>query len=115
MQDLISILTPVYNTDIKYFSKYIESVKSQTYINWELCIVDDGSTNNELKTFLDNLSQDIEYKNKIIIKHLPSNQGISEATMEAFKLSSGDYIAFADSDDILHKNALLQTLSLMKK
>jgi glycosyltransferase involved in cell wall biosynthesis len=98
---MISILTPVHNTDVKLLGLCINSVKSQTFTDWEFCLVDDGSTNPATIKYLKEINHP-----RIKIKHLDKNVGIGLATEEAFKMSSGDFIAFMDSDDELAFNAL---------
>ena len=98
---MISILTPVHNTDPKLLTMCINSVKKQSFSNWELCLVNDGSTNPATITYLREL-----HHPKIKVKHLEQNVGIGAATEEAFKISTGEYIAFMDSDDELAYTAL---------
>ena len=98
MNDLVSVIVPVYNTEL-YVRECIESVINQTYKNWELILIDDGSTDN---------SGEIceEYKNdKIVVLH-QKNGGQSKARNIALKICKGDYIVFLDSDDRLISNAL---------
>lgn len=90
----ISILVPLYNTPKKFFDELVQSLKNQTYTNWELCLAD-GSP------------KPIEFVNKylkdkrIIYKIIGENKGISGNTNEALKLATGDYIALLDHDDLL--------------
>lgn len=98
-----SIIMPTFNVDIKWVDKAISSVKNQTFSNWELCIVDDCSTSSELISYLQELSDD-----KIRIKMLSHNMGISGATNEALKLASGDYYVLLDNDDELKEDALFE-------
>lgn len=107
---MISILTPVHNTDTRLLGLFINSVKKQSFADWELCIVNDGSTNPEVVQYL----KDINHP-RIKIKHLDTNVGIGLATEEAFKFSTGEYIAFMDSDDELHTSALELSRFYLKK
>ena len=52
-----SILMPVYNVELHWLKEAIRSVKKQTYRNWELCLVDDCSTDKKIPTFLENISE----------------------------------------------------------
>lgn len=100
-----SICVPVFNVSEIYLRECIESVISQTYSNWELCIADDCSSDKNVKKVLD------EYKKKddrIKIFYRKKNGGISEATNSAFDISTGDYIALLDNDDVLSENALYE-------
>jgi glycosyltransferase involved in cell wall biosynthesis len=105
---MISILTPIYNVDVRYLDKYIKSVKSQSFKDWELCLINDGSKGTSIINYLSTLEK--ENNPKIKIKNLENNSGIGIATQKAFEMSSGEYIAFADNDDILHVDALKATL-----
>ncbi|MFI3206118.1 MAG: glycosyltransferase [Clostridia bacterium] len=99
-----SILVPLYNTPENFLREMIESVQSQTYKNWELCLAD-GSTKDF--DFVEKIS--LEYADKdsrIIYKKLEKNLGISENTNECIKMSSGEYIALFDHDDLLHPAVL---------
>lgn len=99
---LISIITPVYKTDLGYLKATVQSVIKQSYDKWELCIVDDGSGDEVLKTYLESIQDD---KIKVLIKE--DNSGIVEATNEAIKMASGMFVGFLDHDDLLDEDALL--------
>ncbi|MCL6601793.1 MAG: glycosyltransferase [Paenibacillus sp.] len=101
----ISILMPVYNVELQWLQKAVESVEGQIYDNWELCIVDDCSTNAEISNYL--LSKQ---SNKIKVKILNKNSHISITSNEALKLSTGEFIALLDHDDELTDNALLEVV-----
>ncbi len=101
---LISIIVPVYNVAGRILEECIESVLNQSMDNWELCIADDASTEKEVKTTLK------KYENhpKVKIIYREKNGHISNASNSAIALSSGEYIAFLDCDDILSKNAVYE-------
>lgn len=107
-KDLISIIIPVYNVE-KYLDKCVKSILQQTYINLEVILVDDGSTDNS-GVLCDSLAKD---DNRIRVLH-KSNGGLSDARNAGMRISSGRYVAFIDSDDyvdthyieILYKNAV---------
>ena len=82
-----SVLVPVYNVEKKWLELAVESVKRQTYQNWELCLVDDCSTDPEVRKNLEQLRSD-----KIRVKFLEKNGGISAATNEAAKMAEGEYL-----------------------
>ena len=100
-QPLISIVMPVYNAPPVLLEKAVNSIKSQWYSNWELCIADDASTKQETINYLKNLKE-----NNIKITFLPKNLNISGATNAAFEKVSGDYTALMDNDDELTIDAL---------
>lgn len=97
---MISIIVPVFNADI-YLERAIESVNNQTYKNWELILIDDGSTDNS-PLICDKAASS---SSKITTLHIP-NGGPSIARNAAFDIAKGDYIAFMDADDILPHFAL---------
>ncbi|NIM16650.1 MAG: glycosyltransferase [Candidatus Aminicenantes bacterium] len=109
---LISIVVPAYNTPQEWLEKAVESVLSQLYENWELCIVNDGSPESQVRETLDHYSKK---DNRIKIKHLRRNRGIARATNEALAMVSGEceFIAFMDSDDVLHPLALFEVVKFL--
>lgn len=107
---LISIIVPVYNVEPKWIERAIQSVEEQYYESWELCLVDDCSTNEQTKAFLNKIDHP-----KIKIRFLDSNNGISEASNEAVRLSDGKYIALLDNDDELTKDALFEVVKAINE
>ncbi len=100
---LISILTPVYNTDEKLLRRCIHSVLYQAYPHWELCLVDDGSSEAHIRPVLEEYAAGDD---RIKIYFLAENHGISTATNRAAEFASGEYLAFLDHDDELTPDAL---------
>ena len=104
---LISIITPTYNTPLKYLKEMLDSVLAQTYTNWELCIADDASSNQETLKLLKEYAE--RYKNiKVIYRE--ENGHISKASNSALSLVNGEFIAFLDHDDTLSINALYEVV-----
>lgn len=101
-QPLISIILPTYNSDLFFLSEAIKSVESQSYNNWQLCIADDGSSDEKLLRFLKKLNAD----ERIDINFIQENRHISIASNTAIELAKGEYITFLDHDDLLHPHAL---------
>lgn len=99
----ISIIMPVYNVRREYLIYAIESVIHQTYENWELCIVDDCSTQRHVKKVLKKYEHADE---RIKIEYSDKNLHIAGASNKAIRNSTGDYIGFLDNDDVLRSNAL---------
>ena len=97
---LVSVILPNYNNE-KYIDKSIASVISQTFINWELFIIDDASSDNSLKII--NKYQKMENIKILILK---KNMGVSFCRNLGMRLSKGKYIAFLDSDDFWTNNKL---------
>ena len=109
---LVSIITPVYNTDEKILAKMIESVISQTYTNWEFCIADDASTST--KTIKTLKTYEKKYQN-IKVVYRKSNGHISQASNSALSLASGEYVAFLDHDDMLSPNAVYEMVKKLNE
>lgn len=99
-----SILVPLYNTPEFFLHEMIDSVISQTYKDWELCLADGSDAEHE---YVGNIC--LEYAKgdkRIIYKKLEKNEGISGNTNECFKIATGEYIGLFDHDDILHPSVL---------
>ena len=95
-----SIIIPVYNSE-KYLEACISSIINQNYQNFELILVDDGSTDNSA-SILKKYSK-LDERVKTVYKE---NGGVSSARNTGIDTSKNDYIIFVDSDDILEKNTL---------
>jgi len=111
-QPKISIIVPVFNTPRQFLIEMIESVLGQTYPNWELCIVDGGSTEKYIKEILDNYSK---MDKRIKVKYLSENKGIVGNSNEALNLATGDYITFLDHDDLLPPFALFEVVKAINE
>jgi GT2 family glycosyltransferase len=105
-----SIVMPVYNVEIKWLEKAIESVKRQNYVNWEICMADDCSTKEGVREYLKSVESD-----KIKVAYLEKNQGISGASNVAAALATGDYIVLMDNDDAITYDALYEFLRKIKE
>ena len=86
MDDLISIVLPIYNGE-KYMKQSIDSVINQTYANWELLIVDDGSTDNTAAIAREYAEKD----NRIKYYKNPQNMRLPKTLNRGFSLATGDY------------------------
>ncbi|WP_426133837.1 glycosyltransferase [Pseudomonas sp. PWP3-1b2] len=100
---LISIIMPVYNPPLDLLREAIESVKSQLYKNWELCIADDASTDEDVIAYLKTLSSQDKRFN---VMFRTENGHMSKASNSALELASGQYIALMDNDDLIPESAL---------
>lgn len=107
---LISIIIPVHNGPAKWLNCAIQSVLKQTYSRWELCIVDDSSTEAGTIRLLSGIKDP-----RIIIKFLKTNVGISSATNAAFSSSKGEYLTFLDQDDELTNDALAEVVNAVNR
>lgn len=95
MQPLVSIITPTFNSE-KYISETINSVQNQTYENWEMIVVDDGSLDDTRKIVTDIANQD----SRIQFYPQPQNVGPAKARNIGIDNAKGKYMTFLDADDI---------------
>lgn len=102
-QPLISVVVPVYDVAERYLREAIESVRGQLYQNWELCLVDDCSSNVSLREVIESYAR---IDTRIRYQLLPSNSGISEATNAAVAFARGEYVGLLDHDDLLREQTL---------
>lgn len=109
-QPTIGIITPVYNPKVQWLQKMLESVRQQTYGNWELCIAD-ASTEDEIKQCLKKYS---ELDARIKVKFLGENKGIAANSNEALALATGEFIALLDHDDELTPDALYEVVKFLQ-
>lgn len=105
---LISIIVPVYNTE-SYLRNTIDSVLRQEYKNWELILVDDGSTDGSGR-ICDEYS---ERDSRIRVLH-KSNSGVSDTRNKGLEIAKGEWVFFLDSDDELFPNSLSKMLEWSK-
>lgn len=106
---LISVIVPVYNVEA-YLEQCIRSVIAQTYINWELILVDDGSPDRSPEICDRYARQD----SRIQVIH-KQNGGLSSARNAGLDIFRGDYVTFLDSDDFWHPEYLQTLLALCEK
>lgn len=105
----VSVIVPVYNTE-KYLESCIKSVITQSYKNWELILIDDGSIDNS-----GNICDVYAKKdNRIRVFHI-TNSGVSAARNYGAKVSKGTFITFLDSDDDIECNFLENAVTFIKK
>lgn len=108
MEDKISIIIPVYNAE-KYLEKCIISIVKQNYNNWELLLIDDGSTDNSSSICKQFISNDKR------IKYIrQSNKGVSIARNTGLTHASGEWIMFVDADDQIKVDTLSKIKNFMK-
>ena len=102
-EPLISVLTPVHDPPLRMLEEAITSVRQQTFTDWELCLVDDGSTKPDVIAALERHAAS---DHRIRLKRRDTAGGISTATNAAMELATGRYIALLDHDDTLAPDAL---------
>src|ERR1044072_7167434 len=108
---LISVITPVFNTPVEHLEQAVESALAQTYENWELVLVDDGSSAADLLRALPLLAA---RDRRIILKSPGRHEGISAASNLGLALARGEWVAFLDHDDVIEPDALFQIVSLLQ-
>ena len=109
---VISIVTPVYNTDEVWLRKAIESVRAQIYPHWELCLVNDGSTKPHVRAILDEY---VALEPRVWVEHLARNQGMAGASSHGLRLATGDFVALLDHDDELPPETLFEIVKLLNE
>jgi len=107
---LVSIITPCYNTEL-YIEETIKSVLVQTYKNWEMIIIEDGSTDKSRGIIQSYVRQD----SRIRLINNSENIGVAQSRNKGIEVASGEYIAFLDSDDVWLENKLMLQLNIMQK
>ena len=106
---LFSILVPLYNTPEVFLREMIDSVISQTYENWELCLADGSDADHAyVEQIVKGYGDD-----RIRYERLTENLGISGNTNKCFEMAKGDYIGLFDHDDILHPTALYEYMKVI--
>lgn len=96
----ISVIIPIYNVE-KYLRRCLDSVKNQTFTDWEAICVNDGSPDNSAAILAEYAAMDARFK--IVNKE---NGGLSDARNAGMAVASGDYILYLDSDDFIHPQTM---------
>ena len=100
---LISIVIPTYNTNPDHLRACINSIEDQLYPHWEICICDDNSSEDIVRSILNDYSS-TDQRIKTIFRN--ENGHISNASNDALELATGEYVALLDHDDLLANDAL---------
>ena len=111
-QPLVSIITPVFDTPVSWLGEAVNSVLKQVYENWELLLIDDGSTATDLLRALPGVAA---RDRRIRLVRLESHQGISAALNRGVDLAEGQWLTFLDHDDVLEPDALFQNVELLQE
>lgn len=109
-KEIVSVITPLYNTD-KFIAETIESVLRQTFVDWEMIIVDDCSRDQSFEIANRYAEKDCRIK----VFQLPHNSGPATARNKGIEAASGKYIAFLDSDDLWSHKKLEKQIQFMKE
>lgn len=105
---LVSIITPVYNKE-RYLAQTVDSILAQTWADWELWLMDDGSTDGSPA-----LCRAYEARDgRIHYRRLARNGGAAAARNEGLRLAGGDYVAFLDADDLWKPEKLEKQMAFM--
>ncbi len=108
-----SIVVPLYNTPETFLREMLESVRMQTYKNWQLCLAD-GS--DQEHSYVQTVCEDyIKRDDRICYRKLDENRGISENTNACIDMAVGEYIALFDHDDLLHPSALFEVMKCIEE
>ena len=107
---LVSVIMPAYNAE-KYIEEAIRSVLSQTYTNWKLLILDDGSTDRTAELAERFANADT----RIRLLRNPQNMGVARTRNRGFDMANGDWAALLDSDDVWHSDKLEKQLAAAER
>lgn len=108
MKNKVSIIVPCYNQEL-YIKETLQSIKNQTYTNWECIIVNDGSTDKSIEIVKKYIEEDLRFQ----ILTIP-NGGLSNARNQGIKSASGEYILPLDGDDKIHPDYLKLAIDVFK-
>jgi len=100
---LISVIMPLYNSPLKWLEIAVKSLQAQSYANWELCAVDDGSKTDGAKKLIKNMAKK-DRRIRLFVRK--KNGGISAASNNGLEMAKGEFIALMDHDDELPSDAL---------
>lgn len=110
-----SIVVPIYRTNKDHLIALIDSIVNQTYSNWELCLVDASEyRTNELAETIEIIRKYSDADTRIKTKIINENLGISDNTNMAIEMATGEFLVFADHDDILAPNALFECAKVLE-
>ena len=108
----ISIITRVCNIDKSYLHQCIHSVLNQTYDNWELCIVDEGNTKDNIKAIIEKYARK-DCRVKLIF--LNGKYNVAKALNEVLLMRNGEFVCFMENNDVLSENALYDIVKILNE
>lgn len=109
---LISVAVPAYRTPKVFLCQMIDSLKAQTYGNWELCIANGSPDDREMEQVLAKYASE---DSRIRVMDLKENLGIAENTNQAIAMARGEFIGLMDHDDLLAPNALYEVVAAINR
>lgn len=107
-ETLFSLIVPVYNTPAEILSATLGAIIGQAYPAWELCLVDDASTDPGTLAVLESVKEVLQPTGKLRFMRRAIQGGIVAASNDALALAGAPYVAFVDHDDMLEEEALLE-------
>lgn len=110
---LISVVVPCYQTPVKYLTEMMDSVRAQSYGNWQLCLAD-ATPGSEVQEAVEGYSK-AHQESRICYRHLPENRGIAGNTNAGMEMAEGEWIGFLDHDDLLAPEALYEMACRMNR
>jgi O-antigen biosynthesis protein len=110
-RQLITVITPVFNTPVEHLEEAVESVLAQAYENWELVLIDDGSSDTEVLHALPPLAA---RDGRVILTSVGKHEGISAASNQGLAFARGEWVTFLDHDDVLEPDALFHIVKLLQ-
>jgi hypothetical protein len=109
---LLSILLPTFNTNPHFLERCLRSVSNQHYSKWQLCVVDDCSSDERVVPFIQRLA-DEDARIQLCVSR--TNAGISAASNLALQMAQGEFIILLDHDDELHPFALFEVVAALNR
>lgn len=109
---MFSVIVPAYRTPAIFLEQMIESLRNQTYDNWELCIANASPEDDSMEQVLRKYTR---MDSRIRVKKLEENKGIAENTNAAFSMASGEFSGLLDHDDLLAPQALYRMAEALNK
>ena len=110
---LISVVVPLYNTPVRFLRDMADSVRRQTYANWQLILV--NASDAAHGKVGDMAAQLAKSDSRILLVPLPENGGIAANTNAGFARATGDYISLLDHDDVLQPHALYEVVKALNE
>lgn len=111
MTPVVSIVTPFLNAEA-HIGEAIASVRDQTFLEWELLLIDDGSTDRSLA--MAQAAANVDNRIRLIIRDAKSNRGAGAARNAGIAAARGEFIAFLDADDLFDPDKLAEEVTLMR-